>query len=43
MLSDPLATALLNVLAVVVKCFATAPHEGKEDGALVQRVIDLIG
>ncbi|KAK2554509.1 S phase cyclin A-associated protein in the endoplasmic reticulum [Acropora cervicornis] len=43
LLSDPLATALLNVLAVVVKCFATAPHEGKEDGALVQRIIDLIG
>ncbi|XP_015770845.1 PREDICTED: S phase cyclin A-associated protein in the endoplasmic reticulum-like [Acropora digitifera] len=43
LLSDPLATALLNVLAVVVKCFATAPHEGKEDGTLVQRIIDLIG
>lgn len=42
-LPDPLATALLNVLATVLQCFATASPEEKEVATLVQRMVDLIG
>lgn len=41
--SDPLATALLKVLATVLKCFATASPKETEVAALVQRMVDLIG
>ena len=40
---DPLATALLRVLAAVLQCFATASPEEKEVATLVQRMVDLIG
>lgn len=40
---DPLATALLKVLATVLQCFATASPEKKEVATLVQRMVDLIG
>ena len=40
---DPLAAALLKVLATVLQCFATASPEEKEVAALVQRMVDLIG
>ena len=42
-LPDPLATALLRVLATVLQCFATASPEEKEVATLVQRMVDLIG
>lgn len=42
-LPDPLAAALLKVLATVLQCFATASPEEKEVAALVQRMVDLIG
>lgn len=42
-LPDPLATALLKVLATVLQCFATASPEEKEAATLVQRMVDLIG
>lgn len=42
-LPDPLATALLKVLATVLQCFATASPEEKEVATLVQRMVDLIG
>lgn len=42
-LPDPLATALLKVLATVLQCFATASPEEKEVAALAQRMVDLIG
>ena len=42
-LPDPLATALLKVLATVLQCFATASPEEKELATLVQRMVDLIG
>lgn len=41
-LPDPLATALLKVLATVLQCFATASPEEKEVATLVQRMVDLI-
>ena len=41
-LPDPLATALLKVLATVLQCFATASPEEKEVATLVQRMGDLI-
>ena len=42
-LPDPLATALLKVLATVLQCFATASPEEKEVATLVQRMVDLVG
>ena len=42
-LPDPLATALLKLLATVLQCFATASPEEKEKATLVQRMVDLIG
>lgn len=42
-LPDPLATALLKVLATVLQCFATASPEEKEVATPVQRMVDLIG
>jgi len=43
LLPDPLATALLKVLATVLQCFATASPEEKEVATLLQRMVDLIG